>query len=63
MERTSTRRVLGSTLAPMVLTLPSNTRSGNALILTRTGWPTRNAGLSVSATLASIHIVSVLVTV
>ena len=45
-ERTSTRRVLGSTLAPIVVILPSNTRPGNAASVTRTSWPTRNAGLS-----------------
>ena len=41
----------------MVVTWPSNTRPGKAATLTSTFWPTRNAGLSVSATLASIHIV------
>ena len=30
-ERTRTRRVFGSTLAPIVVILPSNTRPGNAL--------------------------------
>ena len=31
--------------------------------VTCTGWPTRNAGLSLSATLASIHMVEISVTV
>ena len=56
-ERTRTRRVFGSTEAPIVVILPSNTRSGNAPSLTFTCCPTRNAGLSFSTTFASIHIV------
>src|SRR4029077_11864166 len=62
-ERTRTRRVLGSTLAPTVVILPSNTRPGKAPILTCTDCPTWNDGLSFSATFANIHIVSIFATV
>lgn len=36
---------------------PSNSRSGKAITLTLTSWPTLKAGLSASGTFASIHIV------
>ena len=39
----------------MVVILPSNTWPGNALTLTCSSWPRRNAGLSASGTSASIH--------
>src|ERR1700683_3227892 len=61
-ERTRTRRVVGSTIAPMVVTVASNFRPGKAAILTSTRWPTRNVGLSASGTSANIHIVLILAT-
>ena len=46
LERTSTRRVFGSTLAPIVVIFPSKTLPGNAFSVTCNSWPTRKAGLS-----------------
>ena len=62
-ERTSTRWVLGSTADAMVEMWPSKVRFGNAMTLTLTSWPTLKAGLSLSATLASIHMVDTSATV
>ena len=46
-----------ATVAPMVEIFPSNRRSAKALTLTFTSCPTWKAGLSFSATFASIHMV------
>ena len=47
----------------MVEMCPSKVRFGKAITLTLTSWPTLKAGLSLSATLASIHMVEMSATV
>ena len=62
-ERTSTRRVFGSTVAPIVVILPSNTRPGNAFERDLHLLPDTEGRAVVLGTFASIHIELTSVTV